>query len=278
MSLGEDNTGYGGVGGTGQTRTRLPESPGADPYGTPRRPARTSRSLIMVVGVVVLLIAAIAFANRSGDEGPTAKDGTKGAPGTAPTAASGERPVEGKNGSIPVGYPRTEEGAQSAASNYAVPLGSADMFDRDRRHAIVDTVYAPDVANARQGDLDKVYSDKDFLSRIGLRTDGTAPEGMTFVSRIIPVGTKIDGYAGDTATIAVWYSSLFGLAGDGSKSPVSESWYTTTYQLRWIDGDWKVTDFTQKPGPVPVGRDQRASDAQEMADAVNQFGGFTYAR
>lgn len=157
-------------------------------------------------------------------------------------------------------------------------LVSDGMFDKERRREISDAVYAPDVAAARKDDLDKVYSQESFLTSIGLNPDGKAPEGLTFISRANPVGTKIEKYLGDTATVAVWYSALFGLAGEGSKNPVSESWYTTTYELKWTDGDWKVTDFAQKDGPVPVGRDQAASSAEEMADAVQGFGGFTYAR
>lgn len=152
------------------------------------------------------------------------------------------------------------------------------MFDSVRRREITTAVYAPDVAAARQSDLDKVYSGEEFLASIGLNPDGTAPEGLVFISRSNPVGAKVEKFAGDSASVAVWYSALFGLAGEGSKNPVSESWYTNTFELRWINGDWKVTDFTQKDGPVPVGRDQAASPADEMADAVEQFGGFTYAR
>ncbi|MFF3317744.1 hypothetical protein ACFYV5_19845 [Streptomyces sp. NPDC003035] len=279
MSLGDDNDGFGG---SGQTRTRLPEGGTGDVYGGARRPpARTSRSLVTVVGVVVLLIAAIAFANRggAGDETGDNAAASSSAPGApAPTAATGVRPVTGKNGTIPTGFARDEQGAQSAAVNYSVPLGSADMFVASRRHEIVNSVYAPAAAAERGDDLDKVYSDKGFLARIGLQEDGTAPSGLTFISRVIPVGSKIESYSSDRATVAVWFSSLFGMAGEGSTNPVSESWYTTTYQLQWVGGDWKVTDFDQKDGPVPVGRDQRASSAEEMADAVDQFGGFTYAR
>ncbi|MFF8608029.1 hypothetical protein ACF06X_19030 [Streptomyces sp. NPDC015346] len=273
MSLGDDHDDD-GFGGSGQTRTRLPEG------DAPRRtPARSSRSLITVVGVVVLLLAAIAFANRGdGDTPSTDQSKPRGTTSGAPTAATGVPPVTGKTGTIPSGFPQDAQGAQSAAVNYAVPLGSAEMFTASRRHEIVDSVYAPAVAAARRDDLDRVYSDKGFLARIGLKEDGTAPSGLTFISRVIPVGSKIESYSGDRATVAVWYSSLFGLAGEGSQNPVSESWYTTTYQLDWVSGDWKVTDFDQKEGPVPVGRDQAASSAEEMADAVHQFGGFTYAR
>ncbi|MER5964854.1 hypothetical protein [Streptomyces sp. NPDC002057] len=279
MSPGDEHDSFGGVGGSGQTRTRLPEGNSGDVHGGPRRPARSSRSLITVVGVVVLLVAAIAFANRGGTDPADTAGPTADTPGkTAPTAATGVPPVTGKNGTIPTGYAHDAQGAQSAATNYAVALGSADMFVAATRNEIVQAVYAPDVLAARQGDFDKVYADKGFLARVGLQENGTAPQGLTFVSRVIPVGSKVESYTDGKATVSVWYSSLFGLAGEGSKNPVSEAWYTNSYELRWVEGDWKATGFSQKDGPVPVGRDQRASTAQEMSDAVSQFGGFSYAR
>ncbi|MDJ0467072.1 hypothetical protein [Streptomyces sp. H27-C3] len=283
MSLGDEH-GYGSdtgrsdrVGGSGQTRTRLPEGGGSDVYGGARRPVRTSRSLITVMGVVVLLIAAIAFANRGGGEGspdPEAKQGG----GSDPTAATGIRPVEGKNGAIASGFTQSEQGAQSAATNYLVALGSDGMYNKGRRHEIVSTVYAPEVAATRQTDLDKAYSGEKFLTSIGLKPDGTAPNGLTFISRFSPVGAKTEKFGGETVSVSVWYSALFGLAGESSKNPVAESWYTNAFELKWINGDWKVIDFTQKEGPTPVGRDQTASSAEDMADAVEKFGGFTYAR
>jgi hypothetical protein len=230
-----------------------------------------------VVGVVVLLVAAIAVANR-GDDDTTTNTPATDKPAPAATAATGERPVGTGGEGIPTGFAHDEQGAQSAAANYSVALGSADMFNTARRHEIVNTVYAPDVAATRQADLDRAYSSEDFLANIGLERDGTAPDGQTFISRVIPVGTKIIASSANEATVEVWYTSLFGLSGDRSTNPVSESWYTTTYQLRWAQNDWKVTDFQQKDGPVPVGRDQKASTADDMTKAVEEYGGFTYAR
>ncbi|MGV9312827.1 hypothetical protein ACWDR0_11595 [Streptomyces sp. NPDC003691] len=267
-------------GGSGRTRTRLPGAydDGLDGGGA-RRPVRPSRSLITVVGVVVLLIAAIAFANQGGDDGDSGTGGgSGGAKGISPTAPTGTAPVQGRTDGIPTGYARDAQGAQSAAANFTVALGSDGMYDKDRRARIVRTVYASDVAEARRADLDKAYSRKELLSGIGLGPDGTPPEGMTFVTRHSPVGTKVESAGQNAATVSVWYSALFGLAGENSRNPVTESWYTSTLQLRWAGGDWKIVSHTQKDGPVPVGRDQTASGSQEMADAVQQFGGFTYAR
>ncbi|MFH8984099.1 hypothetical protein [Streptomyces varsoviensis] len=296
MSLdGDDGYGSGGDHGRGgragrgrgnpddqgrPTRTRLPEGEG-DPYDGPRRGGRTgvtSRNLMTVVGVVVLLVAAIAFANRGGgnDGGGSGKaaDKSTGAQATAPT---GVKPVDGKNNGIAKGFAHTEQGAQSAAANYAVALSSDAMFRAETRHRIVAAVYAPEVVTARQGDYDQAYSGERAV-KIGLKADGTAPSGLTFVSRTNPAGTKATAYKDDTATVAVWYSTLFGLAGESSKNPVSEGWYTSTFQLKWVGDDWKVTAFSQKDGPTPVGRDQAASSAKDMSDAVQGFGGFTYAR
>jgi hypothetical protein len=274
----------------------MPEGHGG--HGT-RRPAPPRRALLTVVSVFVLLIAAIAFASRgghkddsssspasssgaSGSSGSNADSGqgsgSRGAKGSAPTAPSGVAPVTGKTAGIPSGFPHTGQGAQSAAANYSVALGGTGMFDATTRHTIVSTVYAPQAAAASRSALDKAYTDPAFLQRVGLRSDGTVPKGLTFISRVNPVGARLIGSTGDTATVSVWYSSLFGLAGDGSTSPVTESWYTNTFEMTWAAGDWKITDYQQKDGPAPVGRDQAASSAKDMTDAVNGFGGFTYAR
>ncbi|WP_406726692.1 hypothetical protein WJ438_21575 [Streptomyces sp. GD-15H] len=276
MSLGDEHGNSGGYGGTGQTHTRLPEAD-VNPYAGGRRGGRTSsRSLVTVVGVVVLLIAAIAFANRGGDDSSTGEGDDS--PKAAATAPSGEKPVQSKEAGIPSGFAHNRQGAESAAANYSIALGSAELFDKNRRREIVTAVYAPDVAAARQADLDRAYSNEEFLTNIGLDKNGKAPTGQTFVSRVIPVGTKVAKSNASDATVEVWYTSLFGLSGEGSTNPVTESWYTTTYQLTWIDEDWKVTDFQQRDGPVPVGRDQKASTADDMTKAVEEFGGFTYAR
>ncbi|MFF4231280.1 hypothetical protein [Streptomyces sp. NPDC001820] len=283
MSLGDEHGYRGepggrtdeGFGGSGQTRTRLPGSGDTDVYGGARRPVRSSRSLITVVGVVVLLIAAIAFANQGGGDETPSTTSPKGA--TAPTAATGERPVTGKNGEIPSGFAKDGQGAQSAAANYAVALGSDGMFKAATRRGIVQRIHDPAVADRLVSDLDKAYS-AGFLANVGLNGDGTAPTGLTFVSRTVPVGTKVTEQSGDTATVEVWCTGLVGLAGPNSTKPVTETWFTITEKLKWVGNDWKIESSSQKEGPTPVNGDNRASSADEIAGAVEGYGGFTYAR
>ncbi|MFG2523666.1 hypothetical protein [Streptomyces sp. NPDC048527] len=270
MSPGDGNDDDGLYGGTGQTRTRLPEGGPGDGYGDGRRPARSSsRSLITVVGVVVLLIAAIAFANRGGDTSSSARGDVK-RPGASATAATGTKPVAS-------GFAHDAQGAQSAAANYAVLLGGDGMFKVESRHSIVDGIYTPSAASKLKGPTDKAYSTA-FLKNLGLDADGNPPQGSTFVSRSIPVGSKLLEHSGDSAKVSVWYMGLLGISGASSTNPVSSTWLTWTFDLQWTDGDWKITADSQKSGPTPVPGDERASTSDDISKAIEEYGGFTYAR
>ncbi|MFJ2234242.1 hypothetical protein [Streptomyces sp. NPDC087859] len=266
MSPGDEHDTSGGYGGSGQTRTRMPD----DVYGGARPRARSSsRSLVTVVGVVVLLIAAIAFANRGGDDS-SSKTGASDKPEVSTTAASGTKPVA-------AGFAHDAQGAQSAAANYAVALGSDGMFNTSRRHEIVQDVADPTSLDRLQSGFDADYS-AGFLKKIGLSEDGSAPTGSTFVNRTLPAGTKVTSFSNSAATVEVWCNGLFGLTGQSSTNPVTSNWFTVTMKLNWSGGDWKVLETSQKTGPTPVTGDNPVSGADEIGKAVEEFGGFTYAR
>ncbi|MGQ4334731.1 hypothetical protein ACN6K4_002242 [Streptomyces hayashii] len=267
----EEGRGYGG------TRLRLPEN---DPYGGARRGGRSSsRSLVTVVGVVVLLIAAIAFANRGGGDSPSTSTGGGEAdkPAATSTTATGTKPVRSRTGGVPSGFAHTQQGAESAAANFAVALGSTGMFQKDSRHDLVDTVYTAATATKLRTAMDQAYS-ADFLSKMGLDADGNAPTGDTFVSRVVPVGTTAQSYSDSAAKVAVWYLGLIGMSGTTSTDPVTSSWKTWTFDLQWTDGDWKIVRDTQQDGPAPVPGDDPAATSDVISKAIQEYGGFTYAR
>ncbi|MCC8455555.1 hypothetical protein ACFWJV_06875 [Streptomyces rochei] len=265
MSLGDDHQSSGGHGGMSGTRVRLPEEEG----GHRRGGRSSSRSLVTVVGVVVLLIAAIAFANRGGDESDSS-DAAADKPKTSSTAPSGTAPVQS-------GFAHDEQGAQSAAANYAVTLVSADILKPSRRAEIVRQVFVDDKQAALTDKFNTAYS-REFLSSIGLDESGNAARGSTYVSRTMPIGTKATQYSDTAATVEVWCTGVFGTAGEKTTRPVTSDWFTLTLQLRWVGDDWKVESFSQKDGPAPVPGDNKASNADEMSKAVQEYGGFTYAR
>lgn len=280
-SGGRGDDAYSTLGGTRQTRTRLPEGDPGAPHG--RRPARNTRSLVMAAGVVVLLVAAIAFANLGGGDNEASDSAAPGnsrsdtTGGTAPTAPTGTDPVTGKIGSIASGFAHDEQGAQSAAANYAVALVSADILKPERRAQIISQVFTAE----RVGELAEKFNqsyNQNFLAKLGLDQNGNAAEGLTYVSRTAPVGTKLTAYAASSSSVEVWCTGVFGTAGVSSTNPVSNDWFTMTLELHWVNGDWKVDSFAQKDGPAPVNTDRTASSADDIAKAVEEYGGFTYAR
>ncbi|MGK5534060.1 hypothetical protein, partial [Streptomyces sp. URMC 129] len=242
-----------------------------------RPPSSPGRSMATIVGVIVILLAAIVFANQSRDgDGDASSQDT--ADSTAePTSPTGETPVEDSTNGIPSGFPQTEQGAQSAAANYAVALGGTEMFNPDERRTIVDTVSASTSRADLQAAFDADYSPQ-LNESIGLDAEGRVADGYTFVNRTMPVGTSVTSYSATTAEIAVWCSGLFGIAGTDSQSPVRTSWFTMSFTLVWENADWKVVSTDQSEGPTPVSGDNLVSGADEIAEAVEEFGGFTYAR
>jgi hypothetical protein len=262
------------------TRTRLPA--GAQPALGPQAPGfRRLRLLGGVFVVVFLLVIAVAVINRT--NGTTSNGSTGGTTNgrsndagaqSAPTSPTGTQPVTTTSNGIGVQYPHTEEGAQSAAANYSVALGSSEMYATQSRHAIVSTIVDASVAPTMQSQFDASYGAQ--ASKLGL-TDGKAPSGLVFVCRPNPVGTKVDSYSADSATVEIWTNGLIGLAGQGSTQPVTEFWFTMTLQLHW-SGDWKVLGYSQVDGPTPVSGNQKVSDFSAIANAATQFGGFRYAR
>jgi hypothetical protein len=225
--------------------------------------------------LVFVLVVALAIFNRTG--GTTSGGGNPArtpAAGSndgkaAPTTPTGTAPVTGDS------YPRNAQGVQSAAANYSVALGGSDMFDPAKRQSIVQAVIDPSKVSALQTTFDRSYGQ--VAQRLGL-TNGVAPDGMTLVCRTVPVGTKVDSYSNDQAVVEVWQTGLTGLAGTGSKIPVTSSWMTVTLTMRWSGNSWKVLAYSQKDGPAPIAGDQTVSSSDDITKAVTQFGGFRYAR
>jgi hypothetical protein len=275
-----------------ETRTRVKLPP--DPYGDdePRR-SRVRRPLILL-GALIALVLAVAIVNstthhsndpQSGGQpssptgaGVPSGDNNGGAdpsgPATAPIQGSG-LPANSA-GTIPVGYPHTSQGAQSAAANYVVAYESSSMVGQTARHKLIDDIADPSIASSLQSQLDAAYSQVD--TAYGLSASGVPPVGQTFVSRATPMGVSLANYDGGSATVSVWVVEIAGLAGTGSTHPVTESWTTVTVTLHWTQGDWKWVSFTSSDGPVPTSGQQVVSSGQQLQNAVNQFGGLRYAR
>jgi hypothetical protein len=280
-----------------RTRVKLPP----DPYGeqtAPRRPVRY-RALIVLASAGLLILAAAVVNHRQQTSGsspaagsPAANTAGATAPGVTANAATGavanatavpttipydaDGLPESTADRIPVGYPDTSAGAESAAANYVSACWSAPMVYSSARANLVNAIADPAIATEMQEQLNASFTA--IQGTYGLSPSGAAPAGLTFVERTIPVGVSLVQREGGTATVAVWVVTMSGLAGSGSTHPVTEGWSTVTVSLNWTHGDWKWFKFTQADGPTPLGGQQTPSTTQALQSAINQFGGLSYAR
>jgi hypothetical protein len=205
--------------------------------------------------------------------GETATPGTAAAAPTQAAATSRVGPRRFEHG-VGVGYARSQQGAVAAAANYSSVLSSALILDTARRRAAIDTLAAPE---AKAG-LQKTFDQAVASLRKGLGVTGADADNVQVLMRAHPVGWKLDDYGGGSARVAIWVSGVTGsVGGAGPPVPIREGWGTTTVNLRWVKGDWKLVDSTTVDGPLPIADVSPPTPAPELVSKASEFKEFTYA-
>ena len=183
---------------------------------------------------------------------------------TVPTAAGASRTEAG----VPVGYPETQAGAVAAATNYLVAFTQPRMFQPLVRMQVLTVLAGPERAPELIRSVDPGMQRAAQTLQVDPNT-GTSSMGE-LVSRLVPVGYKVVSYSNGRARVAIWGTSLAGVAGASSSVPVVNSWATDTVDLEW-DGDWKWAGFVEADGPTPVGTVNPPSPWADIADAATGF-------
>ncbi|MFC8016662.1 hypothetical protein [[Kitasatospora] papulosa] len=257
--------------GTRSLTARTAETSGAGAAS----PWRRAKIGAIIFGVVLVLGIALTL---SGGGGGTDDKGTPETPASStPTSQAGgsgpgAKAKTVKNG-VPVGYPRSKDGAAAAAVNFQVARSSPGYFtDQALRHQVLKTVMTSSALASQQAQDDQTV--KGLMAALGV-TEQTAPD---MVMRAASLGTSVRSYSDDTATVRVWMSEVVGVPTDKSKMPVSGTYSTYTLILQWQDGDWKIATIDQAEGPTPlVAADQSASSTDEMRLANKEFEAPRYA-
>ncbi|MFE1781095.1 hypothetical protein ACFW9F_00510 [Streptomyces sp. NPDC059506] len=225
--------------------------------------------VVLTLGMALTLFGGGGSADDQGapktpaDSTPTSQAGGSG-PGAKASAVKG---------GVPVGYPRTKNGAAAAAVNYQVARSSPGYFtDQALRHQVLKTIMTSSAVTTQQAQDDQ--SVKGLMAALGV-TEQSAPD---MVMRAASLGTSVRSYSDDAATVRVWMSEVVGVPIDKSKMPVSGTYSTYTLILQWENGDWKVATIDQAEGPTPlVSADQSASSTEEMHLANQEFEAPRYA-
>lgn len=124
---------------------------------------------------------------------------------------------------VPVGFPRTQDGARAAGMTYAAARARATLLAPDRRRALLRAIATGRFAQAAD------------------RQDGArdlAPLSDQQQARFLvtALGSRVDGFSSERVRLTVWLCQVF--AADTAVGSFS----TQAVALSWVDGDWRLED------------------------------------
>ncbi len=214
----------------------------------------------------LLALAAVAFlaggAVRS--LGVTAPQGTvtEGQPGAAAPesiAPSGPGPSTVEAG-VPVGYAPSQAGATAATVGY---LGTGQLMV----DATPADVRAAVQAMAAEGAADGQYRELSGRLAVLRRSLEGASGPVTYRQAVL--ATRLEAYGDARARVSAWHVGVLSAPG---VAPPQARWATSSFELVWEDGDWKIWSETVTPGPAPILNDEVAPASAEDLEAA--LGGF----
>jgi hypothetical protein len=196
----------------------------------------------------------------------------------------------GKGGSwdvlgMEVGYPRTADGAVAAATNYAAALYGPLLYNQTTRPVIIRAMFAPQLVNDMLKAADGITAL--WAESVGVDANGNVIDPKTqqprpdlFLRaeyRPEEGAYTLESFSADEARVTIWAPYRLGPGSDTDTSQVAVFWSTTSYTVRWIDGDWKVTDFKEIPesdnGPHPA--EKRSFLPVSLAERARLVPGYT---
>ena len=95
----------------------------------------------------------------------------------------------------------------------------------------------------------------DLVSEVTLVRDALRNSAGRVWWLVRPLAWRIEHFGGDRASVSVWTVSV--LSASDVAVPQSD-WFTSRYDLQWIDGRWLLAATRDEPGPTPQlgGRDE----------------------
>jgi hypothetical protein len=192
--------------------------------------------------------------------GRASADTGGGHPSTAkPAPAIGQ-------GLDPKAYPRTKQGAATAAQAYDDALLQAVFSTPEERRTVVDTI-------SSQAMRDQITKDEDQSVAIYTKAFDL-PRGLDeVVLRVAPLGWRVVTFTNDSARVETWTIAVGGKPGVGNG--IVSNFKTSTIDLVWERGAWRLAGSPQgKDGPTPVADNPEAG--AQLLTAVRDMQEFTH--
>lgn len=166
--------------------------------------------------------------------------------GDYPTLRETAAGPQGTEAGVPIGHPRTPEGAVAALAAYGQVFAQPTVqFDERRRTEVLDVVAAPEYARQARSPEAR----RQFAAFRETAFGRSLRGGARWTFQGAPLAYRLLSYRGDRAVVRVWSVAVTG--NDRGVIPRA-SWTTATTTARWIDGRWRVAAVRSTAGPTPV--------------------------
>lgn len=159
---------------------------------------------------------------------------------------------------------RSKAGAVRAATSDLTELSAAGVGSRTQARQVVAAVVTGSLQSRLERSLPVVAGEVQARLR-GSRTPHVF-DGW-------PLGFRVETFEASQATVAVWHldvgaSSALGL--------MTAQYTTTTYDLRWSEGSWRMDAVSAIPGPTPPSASAPPAEVDEFAREVNALSPYAY--
>jgi hypothetical protein len=212
-----------------------------------------------VAGVVAVALIASRLGSNPSSGNPS--DPPSPLPGVADAAL-------GSNELGPERFARTESGAAAAATSYLATIASLIDAPPAQRQAALTRIAAPGsptvVSDALQAleTLDVSVAD----------ARSVLPTARVLI-RDVPLAYQVEGFMPDRARVGVWSVGIVLVEG---RTHATEVWSTSTVELVWVGGDWRVSSWSRAPGPTPAATPASATSPSALLDAVGGWGSYSH--
>ena len=212
------------------------------------------RRLILALAVLATLVLLISLLR--GASSPSEPEDV-----SLPAENELQRPAGGDQLGIE-SHPQTDHGAVAATASY-LKMITALGATPERRDAVLDRIVAPDAVELRQ----QAMAGYALLDAELAAARQTRPDASWWL-RQIPVSFLVDAFTSDQARVSVWSLGLAALAG---RVQATESWQTTSVDLVWRDGLWRIKAWEVASGPVPLITARQPTPTEQLLAGVGTW-------
>jgi hypothetical protein len=221
------------------------------------------RGALLLLALLVGVVAGAAV-DRFALPGPARPEPASTPAVTA--AVPGVGPTRVERG-VPIGYVHTPRGAAQAAGNYLAVLGGQLTLDPAALDAALAQVAEPSALARLQASAASSLRVEETLW--GIRT--AHQRGQPILLTQTPIAYRVDSYAGDLATVSVWFVTNVGVE---NRQRLVAFFGIGSATLVWLAGDWRLRSVdagTQAADAVPAG----LQTPTETGGVPTKLAGFT---